>query len=119
MAKPKTAGGWNAAGAARFARETRIRTARFLTTPAAERWEVNRLMNAYGYHYAHLRDRDAAMDMLLGMVGYKRPYPRDWREVSAMLLADEARNLATADLYVLSPPNVRCGDRRRAHPHPR
>lgn len=103
MAKPKKDKKWTAAGAARFAREARIRTTRFLTTPAAERWEVNRLVNAYGYHYAHLGDRDAAMDMLLGMIGYKRPYPRDWGEISAMLLADEAHSVATADLYILSP----------------
>ena len=36
-------------------------------------------------------------------MGYPAPYPADWDQASAMVLADEARYLAAADLYVLTP----------------
>ena len=33
------------------------------------------------------------------LMGYPPPYPDDWDWASAMVLADEARYLAAADLY--------------------
>jgi hypothetical protein len=36
-------------------------------------------------------------------MGYPPPYPEDWEQASAVMVADEARYLAQADLYVLTP----------------
>ena len=94
---------WTATGAARFAREARIDTIRFLGTRPARLWEMNHLVNAYGAHLNHLRDHDSAMDVLVGLMGYPRPYPRNWEAIAEMFLADEAATLAQADLYVLAP----------------
>lgn len=95
---------WSATGAARFAREARISTAHFLASaPLAQQWELNKAVNAYGYHRAHLGDHDAAMDMLLGNPGYQRPYPQGWNAVADTLATDEARYLAESELYVLTP----------------
>jgi hypothetical protein len=95
---------WSAVGAARFAREARISTAKFLASaPLAQLWEVNKVINAYGYHHAHLGDHEAAMDMLLGNLGYQRPYPRGWEAIAGTLVTDEAHYLAEAELYVLTP----------------
>ncbi len=102
MARPKDKQ-WTAAGAARFARQARIDTVRFLGTRPARPWEMNHIINAYGYHLNHKRDHEAAMDMLVGLMGYPRPYPGSWEATAEMFLADEARTLAQADLYVLAP----------------
>lgn len=100
----KKAKEWTAAGAARFAREARISTAQFLaSSPLAPLWELSKVLNSYGYHKAHLGDHDAAMDMLLGGLGYQRPYPQGWNAIAEMLVTDEARYVAEAELYVLSP----------------
>lgn len=95
---------WTAAGAARFAREARISTAQFLASSLlAPLWELSKVRNSYGYHQAHLGDHDAAMDVLLGGLGYQRPYPQGWNAIAEMLVTDEARYPAEAELYVLSP----------------
>jgi hypothetical protein len=47
--------------------------------------------------------REAAMDMLLGGLGYRRPYPAGWDATAELLTGDDARHLADADLYVISP----------------
>jgi len=41
--------------------------------------------------------------MLLGNLGYQRPYPQDWNAVADMLVTDEGRRLAESELYVLTP----------------
>ena len=41
--------------------------------------------------------------MVFANMGYPPPYPASWDQASAMMLADEARYLAGADLYVLTP----------------
>lgn len=40
---------------------------------------------------------------MLGGLGYRRPYPAGWKDTAEMLTSDEARYLADADLYVISP----------------
>jgi hypothetical protein len=93
---------WTLAGAARSARDARIASAAFLATPAMARWHQLRLMSAYAYHKHHRGDHDLALGQLYGGMGYRPPYP-GWQDGSAMVLADEARYLAEADLYVVSP----------------
>ena len=68
---------------------------------------MNHLINAYGHHLNHKRDHEAAMDLLVGLMGYPRPYPGNWEATAEMFLADEARTLAEADLYVLAPTRVK------------
>jgi hypothetical protein len=99
--KPKK---WSATGAARFAREARISTVQFLATSRlAPLWERSKVINAYGFHRDHLGDHDAAMSTLLGYLGYQRPYPQGWDAIAQMLVTDEARYLAEAELYILAP----------------
>lgn len=93
---------WTLAGAARAARDARIATARFLQTPAAQVWEMGKLLTAYQMHLAHSGDPAQALGSLLGGMGYATA-PPGWPEATEMVLADEARYLAEADLYVLTP----------------
>lgn len=95
---------WSAAGAARFAREARIATAGYLrSAPAARRWHMRKLLNAYGLHLQHTGSPEQALGLLLGGLGYRPPYPPGWDEITEMLLADEASDLAAASLYILTP----------------
>lgn len=93
---------WTLAGAARSARDARIATVRFLASPAMAQWHLVSLMAAYGYHKHHRGDHDQALGQLYGGMGYRPPFPK-WKDGSNLILADEARYLAEADLYVLSP----------------
>ena len=93
---------WTLASGARAAREARIATVRFLDTPAMAQWHLMRLMAAYAYHKHHRGDHDLALGQVYGGMGYQPPYP-GWQDGSALILADEARYLAQADLFVLSP----------------
>lgn len=95
---------WSAAGAARFAREARIATAGYLrSAPAARQWHMSKLLNAYGLHLQHTGSPEQALGLLLGGIGYRPPYPPGWDEITEMLLADEASDLAAASLYILTP----------------
>ena len=99
--QPKT---WTLAGAARAARETRILTARYLrTAPAARTWEAGNLERAYRVQRAYLGDGAAAKALLFGGMGYAPPFPPDFQAASEMVVSDEARYLADAELYVLTP----------------
>lgn len=93
---------WTLTGAARAARDARIATVRFLQTPAAQAWEMGKLLTAYQMYLAHSGDPAQAMGSLLGGMGYVTA-PPGWPEATEMVLADEARYLAEADLYVLTP----------------
>jgi hypothetical protein len=91
-------------GAARFAREARISTVRYLRdAPIARVWELGKLQGAYAYHLAHLGDPARAWATMFGGMGYRAPYPAGWEQAAGTVLADEARYLAGADLYVLTP----------------
>ncbi|GAA1815548.1 hypothetical protein GCM10009682_40580 [Luedemannella flava] len=95
---------WTVASAARFAREARMSTVAHLqTAPIARQLRQHKLTRAYAIHRANTGSREAAMDLLFGGLGYKRPYPADWAEAAELLTSDEARCLAAAELYVLTP----------------
>jgi hypothetical protein len=93
---------WTLAGAARAAREARIATVRYLQTPAALVWEMGRLAYSQQIHLADSGDPAEAAGRLFGGMGYS-DVPSTLDEATRMVLADEARYLAEADLYVLTP----------------
>lgn len=95
---------WSMAGAARYAREARISTVAYLqSAPIARELRQVNLTRAYEIHLASVRRHEAALDLLLGGLGYRRPYPAGWHATAEVLTSDEARVLAGADLYVISP----------------
>ena len=95
---------WSLAAAARFAREARIVTAGHMETAAAARaWHRPKMVRAYEVHSANLRSREVATLMLYGGLGFQPPFPTGWDEAADVLLREEARCLAGADLYVLTP----------------
>lgn len=110
---PKRKRGWTAAGGARIARDARIATAGFLRdAPAAREWELTKLKTSYQATVSSLRRQGApnpdaramATSLLLTGLGYPKEWkPTDWSEVTERSITDEARYLAEADLYVISP----------------
>ncbi|MGI5292841.1 hypothetical protein ACQEVF_57355 [Nonomuraea polychroma] len=95
---------WTQAGAARAARETRIATVRHLrTAEIARAWQQQKLLTAYQNQVAHIGHAPTATALLFGGMGYRPPFPTDWTEATERVLTDEARCLAEADLYILSP----------------
>jgi hypothetical protein len=95
---------WSLASAARFAREARTSTAAHMqTAPIARQWRKSKMMRAYDVHSANFRSREMARAMLFGGLGYRPPYPASWDEAAELMTADEARYLAAADLYVVTP----------------
>jgi len=95
---------WSVAGAARSARETRIATVRHLReAPIARLWQMTRLQAAYQLHVSHLGHPAAAQLVLFGGMGYRPPYPADWQAAGDLIVGDEARYLAEAGLYILTP----------------
>ena len=95
---------WSVTGGARFAREARIATVRYLQdAPIARPWHLSKLLGSVGYHLAHHGNQAAAWATLFGGLGYRPPWPASWQEAIETILGDEARYLAEADLYVLTP----------------
>lgn len=95
---------WSLTGGARDARDARIATVRHLReAPIARLWHMTKLHRAYQLHLASTGDRRAAAALLYGGMGYLPPYPADWEAGADMVVGDEARYLAAADLYVLAP----------------
>lgn len=112
MAGSRTKKEWTALGAARAAREARIATVEFLRqAPIARTWEAQKMLSAYQLKVAHLGAevaREAAQSvaatLLLTGMGYSETWrPAHWMDAAETVLADEARYLAEADLYILSP----------------
>jgi hypothetical protein len=104
MGNGKRPRAWSVAGAARFAREARIATVRHQrTAPVARMWEMANLQSAYQMHLAHLGSPEAAWGQLFGGLGYAGRFAAGWEEAVSIFMADEARYLADADLYVLTP----------------
>ena len=95
---------WTLTGAARSARDARLSAIRYMRTCPLERdWQAAVL--AYG-HESRIPDTaspEAARALFFSTLGYPPPYPATWQEASAMILNDEARYLAQAGLYVLTP----------------
>lgn len=52
---------------------------------------------------AHLGNREAAIATVFGGMGCQPPYTGDLTRAAEMVVADEARYLSSADLYVLTP----------------
>ena len=95
---------WTLPGAARAARDARIATARYLRTAQVARvWEMGSLIRAYQIQLAHVGDPAEARTLLFGGMGYRPPFPADWHAAAEMVVGDEARYLAEADLYILTP----------------
>jgi hypothetical protein len=95
---------WSLTGAARAAREARIATVKHLSTaPIARLWHLTKLQRAFQLQAASVGDPAAATALLFGGLGYRPPFPTDWQVATEMVVADEARYLAEADLYVLTP----------------
>jgi hypothetical protein len=95
---------WSLAGAARAAREARIAAVRYMREAAIEQeWHATTLAYGHQTRVAHSDNPDQARTLLFSTMGYPPPYPDGWGQASAMMLADEARHLASADLYVLTP----------------
>src|SRR5579863_9065429 len=95
---------WSLAGVARAAREARIAAVRYMREAAIER-EWHAAVLAYGHQARAARsdNPDRARALVFATMGYPPSYPDGWDQASAMMLADEARYLADADLYVLTP----------------
>jgi hypothetical protein len=103
MASKKTKQ-WTQTGAARFAREARIATVQHLATAEAARtWHMTKLVHAFNVHMANFRDRGAAATLLFGGMGYTPPYPGSLSDATELIVSDEARHLAVAEIYILSP----------------
>lgn len=95
---------WTLASGARFAREARISTvAHMRETQTAREWQESQLISALQVLIEHFDDYATAVATLLGGLGYQPPYPADSREAAERILADEARYLTEADLYILTP----------------
>ena len=95
---------WSLAAAARAAREARIAAVRYMREAAIEReWQAAVLSYGHQSRAARSGNPDGARALLFATMGYPPPYPDGWDQASAMMLADEARYLAGADLYVLTP----------------
>ena len=104
MGSGKRPRAWSVAGAARFARGARIATVRHQRTAAVARmWEMASLQSAYQVYLAHLGSPEAAWGQLFGGLGYAGRFAAGWEEAVSIFMADEARYLADADLYVLTP----------------
>lgn len=95
---------WTMAGAARAARDARVATVKYLAdSEIAVKVQMGNLARAYQVKLqAFGGNQFSAMLSLFGGMGYPRS-PSDWRSAAEMVLADETRNLAQAQLYVLSP----------------
>lgn len=95
---------WSLAAAARSAREARIAAVRYMREATVERrWYASMLGYGHRARAADSGDPDGGRALSFAVMGYPPPYPDDWDQAAAMVLADEARYLATADLYVLTP----------------
>ena len=95
---------WSLAGSARSARDARIAAVRYMRDAVIER-EWHAAVLAYGHQAraASSGDPDGARALHFAAMGYPPSLPEDWDRASAAMLADEARYLAGADLYVLTP----------------
>jgi len=95
---------WSLAGSARSARDARIAAVRYLRHGAAEqRWYAAMLAHGHQAWTAAGGDPAAVRAVEFAVMGYPPPYLQDWEQAAAVVLADEERGLAQADLYVLTP----------------
>ena len=64
---------------------------------------MGKLQRAHQFQAASTGDPGTATALLFGGLGYRPPFPADWLAAAELVLADEARYLAEADLYILTP----------------
>jgi hypothetical protein len=74
-----------------------------MRTPVERAWHATMLAAGHEGRVAGGASPDEALALLYAGMGCTPPYPGSWQQASAMILADEARYLAAADLYVLTP----------------
>ncbi|MFI5606854.1 hypothetical protein [Amycolatopsis sp. NPDC051903] len=106
MGKKKERKSWTAAGAARAARDAQVATAKYLrSTDLAMRVEASSLSRQFQINLrTYAGNRDAARLAYFGALGYTdRQIPSNLTSAARMVLDDDARNLAEAQLYVVSP----------------
>ena len=95
---------WTLSSAARFAREARINTVRHMRdTKVAREWEANLITNAIEVQADATGDLASAHWLVFAGMGYKPPFPSDPQSAADLILTDEARYLASADLFILTP----------------
>jgi hypothetical protein len=95
---------WSLAAAARAARQARISAVQYMREAVIEQqWQAAVLSYGHQLRTAHRGNADQARALLFATMGYRPPYPESWDLASVKMLADEARYLADADLYVLTP----------------
>lgn len=104
MGAKKKAKEWTPAGAARAARDARVATVTYLSrTDLARTAYAGSLMREYDIKLRTFGgNQHMALLSLFGGMGYDQP-PKNWHAAAETVLADEARNLGQAQLYVLSP----------------
>ena len=106
---------WSLAAVARSARDARRVAVRYMREADVERqWHAGVLAYAHRARAATSGDPDGARALQFATMGYPPAYPGDWDQASALMLADEARYLAAADLYVLTPQMLERGHRSGA-----
>lgn len=104
MAKNQKHKTWSATAHARFARDARVATTKFLrSAPIARQWHTARLIRAYQIHLEAHRSEQAATVLLYGVMGFEPPYHRDFNVMADRVVTNEAERIASADLYVISP----------------
>lgn len=92
-------------GTARYARDARIATAADLRdAPIALQWQAQKLLRDWDVHMTGVGHEPITPALVFGAPGYRPPYPPTWSAAAERMLAHEARYLAEADLYVLTPP---------------
>jgi len=100
----KAAKHWSLTASARAARDARAAAIRYMrTSPVERQWQASVLARLHESRTADAGGAEPARSLLFALMGCPPPYPGSWRQASAMLLADEARCLSQADLYVLTP----------------
>lgn len=95
---------WSLTASARAARDARVAVIRYLRTSPVERaWHAAILALLHESRTADAGNPEASRALLFSSMGYAPPFPATWDQASAVILADEARYLAQAGLYVLTP----------------
>jgi hypothetical protein len=95
---------WSLTGSARAARDARIAAIRYMrTSPVEQAWHATILARVHESRTAGTESPEASRALFFASLGYPPPYPGTWSQASEVILADEARYLSQADLYVLTP----------------
>jgi hypothetical protein len=95
---------WSLTGSARAARDARVAAIRYMRASPVERaWHATILARVHESRSTGGGSPEAGRALFFASMGYAPPYPDTWSQASEVILADEARYLSQADLYVLTP----------------